>query len=55
MSFALLRSSRPQLQFENKTEDLYYWEYLGHLFEAQREIPGGPHRMTFPRPLKEVI
>lgn len=55
MGFALLCSSRPQLQFENKPEDLYYWEYLGHLFEVQGEIPGGPHSTTFLRPLKEVI
>lgn len=55
MDFALLCSSQPQLQFENKPEDLYYWEYLGHLFEIQREMPGDSHSMIFLRPLKEVI
>lgn len=55
MVFALLCSFWPQFQFESKPEDLYYWDHLGLLSGAQREIPGGPHSMTFLSPSKEVI
>lgn len=55
MDFALFCSSQPQLQFENKPEDLYCWEYFRYLSEVQREIPGGSNSMTFLGPLKEAI